>query len=208
MSERQESTVLRISDLSVQRDGREICHVPELFVQSTERIGVIGPNGSGKTTLLRVVAGFESSSSGTCQSDVMPRDCVFVHQAPRLFRGSVLSNVIYGLAARGIPRSQRRSLAVEWLHRVGLDGMLDRDASTLSGGETRRVAIVRACILQPKLLLLDEPFADLDPSGIVLVQDAIAALSDSAVLIASPTPLPESLPHRRFVLESPMRTAG
>ena len=208
MSARQESTVVRIKDLSVQRDGREICHVPELLVQSTERIGVIGPNGSGKTTLLRVVAGFEPSSSGTCHSDAAPRDCVFVHQAPQLFRGSVLNNVIYGLSARGVPRSQRRSLAQEWLRRVGLEEFLDRDTSTLSGGETRRVAIVRACILQPKLLLLDEPFADLDSSGIRLVQDAIAALSDSTVLIASPTPLPESLPHRRFVLESPMRASG
>lgn len=91
-------------------------------------------------------------------------------------------------------------MALDWLRRLGLDGFADRDAGTLSGGEVRRVAVARACILQPTLLLLDEPFADLDPVGIDHVVAAVASLAESTFLIASPVPLPESLPHRRFTL--------
>lgn len=202
MSGMSEPTTVDISALRVRRAGRVICHVPALSVQTGERIGIVGPNGSGKTTLLRVLAGFEPAIDGVCRVAVTPHERVFVHQAPRLFRGSVLRNVAYGLSARGIPRPQHRTMVLDWLRRVGLDGFADRDAATLSGGEIRRVAVARACILQPALLLLDEPFADLDPSGISHIQAAIAALPDCTVLIASPTPLPEPLSHRAVTLRN------
>lgn len=208
MTSPSESPVISIRDLSVRREDREICNVAELSVQHGARVGIVGPNGSGKTTLLRVLAGLETIDSGVCTIEAAPRDRVFVHQSPRLFRGSVLGNVTYGLSARGVARSDQRPLALDWLRRVGLDGFQDRDTGTLSGGEIRRVAIARACILQPKLLLLDEPFADLDASGIDDVVAMLASLAESTLLIASPVPLPESLPHRHFALTSGGQPSG
>ena len=194
------SAIVRVHDLRVQRSGRDICHVREFAALPGERVGIVGPNGCGKTTMLRVLAGFETATSGSCRTDVGLHDCVFIHQAPKLFRGSVVDNVTYGLSARKVPRGRRRSLALEWLRRVGMEGYEDRDASTLSGGEARRVAIIRACILKPKLFLLDEPFADLDLAGIDSIHNALDVLTDSTILIASPTALPESLPHRLFAM--------
>jgi ABC-type nitrate/sulfonate/bicarbonate transport system ATPase subunit len=198
-----DSAVISIRDLCVRRERRVICHVEELSVWRGERVGIVGPNGCGKSTLLRTLAGFERSATGYCTTDAATRDCVFVHQSPRLFRGSVYSNVTFGLPSRGVPRSERNTLALDWLRRVGLDGFESRNGATLSGGEVRRVAIARACILQPKLLLLDEPFADLDPTGIDHVVAAITSLPESTILIASPVPLPESLCHRRLSLAFP-----
>jgi len=99
----------------------------------------------------------------------------------------------YGLAARSVKRSERRRIALDWLARLGIANLADRPVGSLSGGEGRRVALARACVLRPKLLLLDEPLADLDESGVGCVGEALKELSDATVVIASPIPLPEGL---------------
>ncbi len=193
---------IRIDDLSVSKGNQVICRVAGFTVASGERLGVGGANGSGKSTLLRVLAGLEQDYAGTCRIDVPRRERVFVHQTPYLFRGTVLHNMVYGLAARSVKRSERRPLALDWLMRLGVADLADRHVAGLSGGERRRVALARACVLRPKLLLLDEPLADLDESGADRVREALAELSDSTILIASPIPLPEGLIARWFELDS------
>jgi tungstate transport system ATP-binding protein len=188
--------MIRIHNLEVTRQGRVICRVPALTVARGERVGVVGPNGSGKTTLLRILAGLEQDFAGTCRVDADPRERVYVHQAPYLFRGTVLSNVTYGLAARGVGRRERTRRAREWLGRFDLEALAGRDVRQLSGGEVRRTALARALALRPPLLLLDEPLADLDTRGTAALLDALNSLPQSTVLMASPTDLPPGLVER------------
>jgi tungstate transport system ATP-binding protein len=188
--------VVRVHDLVVKRTDQEICRVAEMTVSQGERIAITGRNGCGKTTLLRVLAGLEPSFTGSVDIAVEPAECVFVHQSPFLFRGTVLHNVTYGLAARSVPRTQRRNKGLEWLSCLDMVDFADRNVRGLSGGERRRVALARAGILEPKLLLLDEPLSDLDQSGIECVHKSLARLQNSTILLASPTPLPEGFVDR------------
>jgi ABC-type nitrate/sulfonate/bicarbonate transport system ATPase subunit len=196
------SEVIQIKGLSVAKGNRTICGVAAATISRNERIAIVGANGSGKSTLLRVLAGIELDFTGLCSVAFDQRERVLVHQSPFLFSGTVRHNVEYGLAARSVTRPERRAQAGEWLDRLGMSGFADHQASTLSGGERRRVAMARACVLRPKLMLLDEPFAELDESGVKAVQEAIRELSDSTILIASPTPLPDGLVQSQLELQA------
>jgi ABC-type nitrate/sulfonate/bicarbonate transport system ATPase subunit len=194
--------LIQIRNLQVCKNGTCICRADELEVHAGQRIAVIGPNGSGKTTLLRVIGALETQYSGQCRLEVPRRRCVYVHQAPYLLRGTVLFNATYGLAARGMTARDRRRIAHQWLARLGIDGLADRQCDDLSGGEKRRLALVRALAIQPQVLLLDEPFADLDEDGIHTVCDALDEASLATILVASPVPLPDRLGMRVFALSN------
>lgn len=194
------SALIRVINLAVRKNGQTICQIPSLEVHAGERVGIVGPNGSGKSTLLRVISGFESDYSGNVTPPALPGDCVLVHQTPLLFRGTVQQNVEYGLRARTMKRDERHALANDWLSRLGIAGMSERKVHKLSGGERRRVALARACVLDPRILLLDEPLADLDPSGIELVHNVLASLTDTTILVASPAALPDSFVQREIAL--------
>lgn len=182
--------MLRIRNLKVEKQGRAICSVPALTVDRDERVAVFGPNGSGKTTLLRVLGGLERELAGECQIEAPLRQRVYVHQAPYLFRGSVAFNVGYGLAARGVPRQEQDEVVQHWLKLLGVDHLARRQPHGLSGGERRRVALARALAIGADLLLLDEPFAELDSDGIAAVCRALEELPATTIVLASPTPLP------------------
>lgn len=190
--------LIRIQGLTVEREGKPICRVPALEVEAGERLGIVGPNGSGKSTLLLVLAGLDVTATGRCEVTVPVRDRVYVHQQPFLFKGDVLSNATYGLRAQGVPAKQAAKAALEWLERLGMASFANRAAHTLSGGERRRVALARAMVVRPRLLLLDEPLADLDESGAELVKRALEDLLESTLLIAGPTELTAALVTRTY----------
>ncbi|MEX2532803.1 MAG: ABC transporter ATP-binding protein [Nitriliruptoraceae bacterium] len=132
---------------------------------------LLGPSGCGKTTALKLIAGLLAPSKGRVLFDgtevtdipAERRGAVMVFQDHRLFPYlSIQDNVAFGLRMRGMPRRQRRREAQAVLERVGLDGFANRRPSELSGGQQQRVALARALILQPKVLLLDEPLSNLD----------------------------------------------
>lgn len=185
--------MIDVRELKVSKNGRTICSVPELTVATGDRIAVYGENGSGKTTLLRVLAGMERDFEGESNVAVPTTDRIYVHQSPYLFRGSALFNVTYGLRGRKLAKAERERQGQHWLKQFGISGLANDRVGNLSGGEKRRIALARAFILQPELLLLDEPFADMDDDGIALVRQAIADATDCTIVIASPKRVPDGL---------------
>jgi len=189
--------LVKIVGLRVSKAGRCVSAMDDLVINAGERVLLNGSNGSGKTTALRVLAGLETEYDGTCHVGVDLRQRSYVHQMPYLFRCSVLANACYGLQARRIPRSRRNDIARGWLERLGVGHVAAQPAHTLSGGERRRVALARALAVEPRLLLLDEPFADLDEQGIDRICECLDALGDATtVVLSSPTRMDDTLAAR------------
>ncbi|WP_370249752.1 ABC transporter ATP-binding protein [Nocardioides sp.] len=143
----------------------------DLEIADGEFFSMLGPSGSGKTTVLRLIAGFEKPSAGRIAlagTDVthrapFEREVNTVFQDYALFpHMDVLDNVAYGLRVRGVGRTERRTRAREALATVRLDHLADRMPTQLSGGQRQRVALARAIVVQPRVLLLDEPLGALD----------------------------------------------
>ena len=164
---------LRVEKLTKQMG--EFTLEADFSVDVGERVALVGRSGSGKTTLLRILAGLELLSGpvdqgkvflGRCEITNSPpqkREIGFVFQDQALFWNlSVMDNVTFGLRMRGVPRKEREESALTWLEKVGLKTRMNSAVGYLSGGEKQRVALIRALIWKPKLLLLDEPFSALD----------------------------------------------
>jgi iron(III) transport system ATP-binding protein len=164
---------VRVDHVSKAFGGTPVLHDVSLEVQPGRMVALLGPSGCGKTTLLRIIAGLEAPESGTVQvgdrtltdedTRVAPekRRIGMVFQDWALFPHlSVARNVAYGLPRLG--RDDRDRRVAEALEMVGLGGLGDRVPGTLSGGQQQRVALARALAPQPAVLLLDEPFSNLD----------------------------------------------
>ncbi len=148
-----------------------VLDVPEFRLAAGRVTALLGPSGSGKSTLLAVLGLLEQPDEGVVvfgdrvvsAGDKDAREGIAaVFQRPWLFKGSVGANVEYGLRLRGVAPRMRAAAAEKALERVGLAGTESRSAHILSGGEAQRVALARALVLQPRVLLLDEPLASLD----------------------------------------------
>jgi len=156
-----------------------------LHVPAGRLLALIGASGSGKTTTLRIAAGYETPDSGRVLLDgnditALPPQkrgfgMVFQHYAlfPHM---SVGQNVAFGLEARGIGRPQRRQKAQNALAAVGLESAIDRSIQSLSGGEQQRVALARALVIEPEVLLMDEPLSNLDPTLRQSTRDELRAM--------------------------------
>jgi iron(III) transport system ATP-binding protein len=156
-------------------------------------VTLLGPSGCGKTTTLRMIAGLEAPSAGRIligEEDVtgLPaseRDVSMVFQSYALFpHMTVLENACYGLRASGMPKRRAEELAADKLASVGLSGFESRLPSELSGGQQQRVAVARAIVLEPKVLLFDEPLSNLDVKLRRRVREDIRALQQSLALTA------------------------
>ncbi|WP_322104666.1 ABC transporter ATP-binding protein [Paraburkholderia sp. J41] len=153
-----------------------------LHVAPGEFVSVVGPTGCGKSTLLNVGAGLLPPSSGTVSVFGEPlqglnRRAGYMFQADALMPWrSALDNVSAGLAFRGVAAAQARKQAEEWLKRVGLGGFGDRYPHQLSGGMRKRVAMAQTLILDPDIILMDEPFSALDIQTRQLMENELLAL--------------------------------
>lgn len=156
--------------------GESVLRGVDLHVANGETVGLLGASGAGKSTLLRVVAGLQQPSAGTVvvagkttdddgRRPVPPhlRDCTLVFQDAQLFpHRTVAANVAYGLEAAKVPSVQRRRRVAEVLEMVQIPELADRAVTALSGGQAQRVALARCLVLNPAVILFDEPLSALD----------------------------------------------
>src|SRR5215208_6408729 len=206
--------MIQIRDLLIQRNERDALHVDVLDIQRGETLTVVGPNGAGKSTLLLALARLLRPSRGEIiydgraveQWDELEyrRKISFVFQSPLLMDLTVEQNVALGLKFRGIPKEESRERADIWMKQLGVDSLSKRRAGQLSGGEAQRVSLARAFVLEPELLLLDEPFSALDPpTRAKLIEDLSTLLKEdqrTAVFVTHNLDEAAKLSHRLAVI--------
>ncbi len=177
--------VVRVRDLLVTRGGRPVLQVDDLAVREGETLAVVGPNGAGKSTLVLVLAGLLRPDRGSLSFGGAPvatgdlayrRRIGLVLAAPLLLSTDVRGNVASGLRFRGVPAAEASRRAEAWLDRLGIGHLAVRSAGQLSSGEAQRTSLARAFVLDPELLLLDEPFASVDATTRVALVDDFARL--------------------------------
>jgi molybdopterin-binding protein len=184
--------VVELASVRVTYGPATVLDVPALGVAPGEVLAVIGPNGSGKSTLLRIVGLLEQPTQGVVRIHGRPADArralaerrrmATVFQRPLLADMTVAENVALGLRFRGLAAGAQDPRVSRWLERLNIAPLRDQRARTLSGGQAQRVALARALVLEPEVLLLDEPFAGLDePSRAALLPDVGAILRHDRV---------------------------
>jgi len=181
--------LVEVQNLCKEYPGKKVLRGVNLRVQSGEIFAVIGPNGAGKTTLLRLLDLLDEPSSGTISFDgvrvdysaksrlALRRRMGMVFQQTVLFNMSAFDNVAYGLEIRGEDRRSIEKKAKETLELVQLAGFERKNALSLSGGEAQRVALAQALAIEPELLLLDEPTANLDPRSVSIIEEVLSGVN-------------------------------
>ena len=180
--------VIRLERISLRRGGRAVLDALDLAIPQNGITAIMGPNGAGKSLSLRVMAGLVQPDEGAVVHGLSdPQDIALVFQKPVLLRRTVRANLRHALAIYGVPRRERRERLGELLDFGRLAAIADSPARALSGGEQQRVAMVRALAARPRLLLLDEPTASLDPQATQAIETLIrdAALSGTSVVLVT-----------------------
>jgi len=170
--------------------GKQVLKDINFKVQNGEIFVLVGPNGAGKTTLLRILDLLEEPSSGIVLFDgkqmnyysakhrlALRRRMGMVFQQTVLFNMSVFDNVAYGLRVKGESDKSVKERVEEALELVQLHGFEQKNALGLSGGEAQRVALAQALVIEPEVLLLDEPTANLDPRNVSIVEEALSRVN-------------------------------
>jgi tungstate transport system ATP-binding protein len=166
-------TMIEVRNMIVQRNKRAVLDVASLDIKRGETLAIVGPNGAGKSTLLLALARLLPTTRGDILFNGKPlrqwdeleyrRKISFVFQSPLLLDMTVEQNIALGLKFRGVSKEETHERVSRRIKQLGIESLSKRRASQLSGGEAQRVSLARAFVLEPELLLLDEPFAALDP---------------------------------------------
>jgi len=181
------------TSLVVEREGRRLINNLSLSIGGEgDAVGIsviLGPNGAGKSLLLRLLSGLLAPDAGQVTwGGLRPNRAAqlrlgYVFQKPVLLRRSTLANLRYALAAKGISKQARNAKADEALRRAGLLERADQAARLLSGGEQQRLALARALALEPEVLVLDEPTANVDPASTLAIERMIRSAAQEGTKI-------------------------
>jgi lipopolysaccharide export system ATP-binding protein len=184
---------LRAHNLTKSYGGRTVVGGVSLEVSSGEIVGLLGPNGAGKTTTFYMTVGLTAPDSGRVELDgqdvtddpmyIRARKGIgYLPQEPSIFRGlTVEQNLLAILETMGLDGATRRARLRELLAELNLTPLAQSPAHTLSGGERRRAEITRALVISPKFILLDEPFAGIDPIAVSDIQKIIFHLKERGI---------------------------
>ena len=187
--------IYELNALQVRFGSRIVLDIDSLVIRAGSLHVLTGPNGSGKSTLLAVLAFLRKPDRGRvtfCGSSVnwsgeqlgrLRKQVTLLHQDSYLFSGTVMANVGFGLRMRGVDQQETRRSVKHFLALVGMAGFEERDATALSGGEARRVALARALACRPEVLLLDEPLAHVDQESSRILENLIASQSRAGTTI-------------------------
>ena len=183
---------LVLEDVSFVAGGRAIIDGVSCELAMGPRTVILGPNGSGKSVLMRLCHGLLAPTSGRIvwrgsRDDGRPRAQAMVFQRPVMLRRAAHANVTYGLKLAGVPKDERDERARDVLEAVGLKSVADRPARVLSGGEQQKLALARAWALDPEVLFLDEPTANLDPGATREVERIVDQIHASGTKIVMNT---------------------
>jgi tungstate transport system ATP-binding protein len=206
--------MIEIRNLLIQRNGRVALKIDSLDIKRGETLAVVGPNGSGKSTLLLALARLLKPASGEVVFDGKSlsrlddleyrRKISFVFQDPLLLDMTVEQNIALGLKFRKTPKEEVHPRVWKWIKHLGIESLAKRRAGQLSGGEAQRVSLARAFVLEPELLLLDEPFSSLDPpTRAKMLEDLSALLAEdhrTAVFVTHNLNEAAKLSHRIAVI--------
>lgn len=184
--------ILEVRDLLVNRGGKNVLELKQLEVESGEVLAVIGPNGAGKSTLLLSLSQLLKPVRGQFyyrgvlidqrKKEAFRQRIALVLQEPLLLDTTVFENVATGLRFRHLPRIEVEERVDLWLERLGISHLRDNSAKRISGGEAQRVSLARALVLNPEVLMLDEPFSALDaPTRMRLSEDFQAIINETQI---------------------------
>lgn len=172
---------VRIEHVSKQYGKRLLFDIENLELVSGKLYGLVGSNGVGKTTLLKILAGLDTSKSakifydGELWHKGLIQDITYLTQKAYMMNATVFENVAWPLRVREIAKAEQVVRVTEALERLEILGLAERNATTLSGGESQKVALARALVFEPKLLLMDEPAASLDQEASKLFESRLLA---------------------------------
>jgi tungstate transport system ATP-binding protein len=183
---------LRLGNVVFAVSGRRVIDGISLTLEAGSRTMIVGPNGAGKSVLLRLCHGLLQPTAGTIVwnapelSGEARRQAMVFHR-PVLLRRSALANIVHALAVARVPARQREARAAEALRKVGLETLARHPARVLSAGEQQRLALARVWALNPEVLFLDEPTANLDPGASHEIERIVGAMHAAGTKIAMVT---------------------
>jgi tungstate transport system ATP-binding protein len=176
------TALVSFKDVSMQLGRVQALKGVNLNIAKGEAVALVGANGSGKSTLLRLMQGLLAPTQGSVMQADLERQA-FVFQKPWMLRTTVLANVALAAWLRGSKWRDAKISAIKALQQVDLADLAQRPARTLSGGQQQRLAVARACVSQPQLLLLDEPTASLAPQSKRELEQLMASFKNQGVTL-------------------------
>ena len=176
---------LSIKNITKEYHNKCVLDIDNLHIQKGQIIGIVGANGAGKSTLVKIIGGMEKASEGKLiyegQHDFnkIYKEVTLVFQHPYLLATSVYNNIAYPLKIRKFKSSEIKNRVNALMQEMGIKNLAKQRSNTLSGGERQKVALARALIFNPSLLLLDEPTANIDPNSMTIMENMIKKVNKS-----------------------------
>ncbi|NLL81435.1 MAG: ATP-binding cassette domain-containing protein [Tissierellia bacterium] len=185
---------LDLIDIKKAYGEKTVLDIPQMTIEEGKITGIAGPNGSGKSTLLNIISHIDDTYNGKVKYNGMDfsrdiaKNITYVFQKPYLFRRSVYDNILYPLKLRKLDKKTQENLVKDIMKRLEIENLSNKRGHQLSGGESQKVALARALVFKPHLLLLDEPTSNIDSESVKVMEREIVRFNkerEGTVLIVT-----------------------